>query len=305
MRSNFIDRTGEENYNKQGCLMKIIEYKNNANVIIEFQDEYKYTTRANYDSFIKGRVKNKMYRIGETKYNKRNKLMKIIEYNGYNDIVVEFPEDHHVKVHTTYKSFDEGTVKSPYDRTVYDVGYKGDGKYNYYHDHKHAWDTWSQMIRRCYDPYMINENLSYKDCFVCEEWHNFQNFAEWYYVNYYEVPGEKMQLDKDIISKHNKIYSPETCVFVPQYINSLILNKPKSRGKYPIGCYYSNGKIAVHCTTNEKTVHLGLYDSVKEAFSVYKDFKEKYIKQVADNYRPFIPNKLYKAMYAWVIEIND
>ena len=244
-------------------------------------------------------------RTNEEKKNKRGKLMKIVKYYGHNDIMVEFPEDHNVVVHTTYKSFKDGTVKSPYDKTVYNVGFKGVGEYDSYYEHKQAWDTWERMLRRCYDPYMINENLTYKDCFVAEEWHNFQNFAKWFYDNYYEIPGENIQLDKDIIKKHNKIYCPDYCVFVPQCINSLIINKPKCRGKYPIGCYYSQGKIASHCTTLNKTQYLGRFNTIKEAFEAYKKFKEDYIKHVADNYKPYIPDKLYVALYNWVVEIND
>lgn len=244
-------------------------------------------------------------RTGEELYNKRGKLMKIVEYNGCKDIIVEFPDDCNARVHTNYKCFIEGTVKSPYDKTVYGVGFKGVGEYDSYYDHKRAWDTWERMLRRCYDPYTINDNITYKDCFVDSEWHNFQNFAKWFYENYYEIPGENMQLDKDIIKKHNKIYSPENCVFVPQCINSLILNKPKCRGKYPIGCYYSQGKIASHCTTLNKTKHLGRFDTVKEAFDAYKKFKEEYIKHVADVYKPYIPIKLYNALYNWVVEIID
>lgn len=245
-------------------------------------------------------------RTGEEKYNKRGKLMKIVEYNGCKDIIVEFPNDHNVRVHTNYKCFIEGVVKSPYDITVHNVGYKGYGKYNNYYEHKHAWDTWAHMLRRCYDPKTIEQNPTYKNCSVCKEWHNFQNFADWYYMNYYTVPWkENMQLDKDIIKKHNKIYCPENCVFAPQGINSLLINKPNSRGKYPVGCYASYDKICARCNTLNKTVHLGRFNTVREAFEAYKDFKENYIKQVADNYKDYIPKKLYDALYNWVVEIND
>ena len=37
----------------------------------------------------------------------------------------------------------------------------------------------------------------------------------------------------------------------------------------------------------------------------YSESKENYIKQVADDYKDLIPNKLYEAMYACQVEIND
>ena len=61
------------------------------------------------------------------------------------------------------------------------------------------------------------------DCSVYEGWHNFQNFAKWYEDNYYEIEEEQMHLDKDILVKGNKVYSPDTCVFVPETINGLFV----------------------------------------------------------------------------------
>ena len=42
-----------------------------------------------------------------------------------------------------------------------------------------------------------------------------------------------------------------------------------------------------------------------QAFTCYKAFKEKYIKQVADEYKDIIPQKLYEALYKYEVEIND
>ena len=42
-----------------------------------------------------------------------------------------------------------------------------------------------------------------------------------------------------------------------------------------------------------------------EAFLCYKTEKEKYIKEVADEFKPYIPQKLYEAMYNYKVEITD
>ena len=86
------------------------------------------------------------------------------------------------------------------------------------------------MLRRCYDEKLHKKYPTYIDCKVCEEWLNFQNFAKWYYNNYYEIENEKICLDKDILHKGNKIYSPDNCVFVPNNINVLFVKSDKSRG---------------------------------------------------------------------------
>lgn len=51
-------RTGAYLRNKQGCIMKILEYRNTREVLVEFQDEHKWQTWAEWSNVIKGKVKN-------------------------------------------------------------------------------------------------------------------------------------------------------------------------------------------------------------------------------------------------------
>ena len=142
---------------------------------------------------------------------------------------------------------------------------------------------------------------------MCEEWHNFQNFARWVEENIYFIDRDKINLDKDILQKGNKIYSPDTCIFVPQKINTLFCKANKIRGKYPVGVSYSkiNEKFQSKISKRNKTIHLGFFNTSEEAFYAYKKEKERYIKEVADDYKPYIPQKLYEAMYRYEIEITD
>ena len=120
-----------------------------------------------------------------------------------------------------------------------------------------------------------------------------------------------MQLDKDILYKGNKIYSRETCIFVPQRINSLFVKCDKSRGKDPIGVSdLPSGNYEVSCGNGYgKSVYLGSYPTKEEAFQVYKQYKEKVIKEVIDSYEGKIPepfySKLKTAMYNYEVEIDD
>lgn len=203
-------------------------------------------------------------------------------------------------------------MKNLYNKNISGVGYLGEGKYNR-KDYFKIYYIWTQMLQRCYNPYCINKHPTYKDCYVCEEWHCFQNFAKWYEDNYYEVPNEEMCLDKDILFKGNKIYSPETCIIVPKRINSLFVKSNNLRGKYPIGVVYDKERnnLRVYCNICEnkknKTKSLGRFPLNRpfQAFTCYKEFKENYIKQVAEEYKEFIPIELYNAMYNYQIEIND
>jgi hypothetical protein len=137
----------------------------------------------------------------------------------------------------------------------------------------------------------------------------YKNFKEWYKENWYEIEGERMALDKDILYKGNKIYSPENCIFVPQRINSLFVKNDRRRGELPIGVNYNKkrNKYRAQCNyLSYGNVTLGSYDDPKEAFyKGYKPFKEKYIKEIADEYKDKIPQQLYDAMYNWVVEITD
>ena len=256
-------------------------------------------------------------RTGEENYNTFGTLMKIVEYKNALDITVEFQDEHKEKVHAQYNDFKKGKVKNPYDKTVYGVGYIGAGKYKASGKggrQTKAYITWQSMLQRCYDPYELNRRPTYIDCYVCGEWHCFQNFAEWYYKNYYEIENDMMCLDKDILCKGNKIYSPKTCVFVTEKINKLFIKCDKIRGEYPIGVGYNkaSGKLLVRCRIldengKHKTKHLGYFPLNRpfQAFYTYKVFKEDYIKEVADEYKDLIPKKLYEAMYRYDVEIND
>ena len=259
-------------------------------------------------------VKNE--RIGEENYNTYGTLMRIVEYYNKENIIVEFQDEYRIKVSAKYINFKKGKIKNPYDKSIYNIGYIGVGEFEIYNGNKHTevYKVWHDLIKRCYEPYFINKNLTYKDCIICEEWHCFQNFAEWYYKNYYECNNETMELDKDILFKNNKIYSSKTCIFVPHRINSLFVKCNKVRGEYPIGVSYSkrDNILTAQCNIldenrRRKNIHLGEFSLNKpfQAFTAYKNFKENYIKQVADEYKELIPIKLYEALYKYEVEIND
>ena len=72
--------------------------------------------------------------------------MKIIKYNSYSDIIVEFQDKYKVKVPTNYGNFKKGMVRNPYDKTVYDVGYFGIGKYSI-KNHQKIYNVWNKNRR--------------------------------------------------------------------------------------------------------------------------------------------------------------
>jgi hypothetical protein len=229
--------------------------------------------------------------------------MKIIKYNSSNDMEIQFDNGYIKKCY--YYDFIKGRIYNPLDKTNYNIGYLGIGEYV---SKDKPYSTWRRMLQRCYDETFLVKYTTYKGCAVCDEWHNYQNFAKWYDENYYTVQNEKMELDKDILIKGNKIYSPETCVFVPEYINYLFVKRNKLRGEYPIGVtlHSDKDKLIAQChDINKKSIYIGKYYTIEEAFEAYKNYKEKLIKDIADMYYGLIPQKLHEAMYKYKVEITD
>ena len=128
----------------------------------------------------------------------------------------------------------------------------GEGKYKVSINGKltDEYKIWYNMLDRCYDSKFQKREPTYKGCKVEDYLLNFQHMGEWIEKNYYEVHGEVMHLDKDILCKGNKIYSRDTCIFVPKRINSLFVKCDKSRGKDPIGVDQSpSGNYRANCYT--------------------------------------------------------
>ena len=139
--------------------------------------------------------------------------------------------------------------------------------------------TWKNMLERCYDSNLHLKHPTYIGCIVCEEWLTFSNFKAW--METQDFGGK--DLDKDILVKGNKIYSPETCIFVTNAINKLFTKGDASRGEYKIGVNFNkrDGKYQAGCSVNNKSKFLGYYSTEEEAYQAYKVFKTAYIKIIA------------------------
>lgn len=161
------------------------------------------------------------------------------------------------------------------------------------------------MLCRCYSHKYQEKKPTYIGCYVCEEWLSFSNFKEWFDNNY----REGYQLDKDILVKGNKIYSPETCCFVPQEINQLLIKCNGSRGQHPLGVSYHSqlNKFQVRMRISNIGKNLGLFNTANEAFQAYKTAKEAHIKEVATEYytKGKINERVYQALMKYEVEITD
>ena len=285
-----------------GNPLEIIEYRAKDDVDVLAFNGMIFNTQ--YVTFVNGLKKEmqKIYRNGEENKNNQGCGMRIINYQDTRHCTIKFDDGTIIK-NVMYSSFKNGSVKNNNFKSIYGVGYYGYGKYT--SDYK-AYVYWFNMLNRCYNPKYLKTRPTYLQCSVCEEWHNYQNFAKWFEENYYEVDDEEMCLDKDIMIKGNKIYSPDTCVFVTQLINCIFTKGNKTRGECCIGISIKHNKYQVYVSEYGKSKPgLHSFDNEYDAFLEYKMEKEKYIKEVADKYREKIPNRLYQALYKYEVEFDD
>lgn len=251
----------------------------------------------------------------EEKYNNQGCLMKIVEDNSYSNIVVEFQDKYKARVKTQYCNFSKGSVKNPYHPVIYGVGIAGN-KYKTVDENSKSikeYTIWYHILQRCFDKKYIKRHPAYQNVTVCKEWLYFPNFYEWLHnqSNFNKwYKGSRWAVDKDILNKGNKTYSPENCCIIPQNVNCLFLKREAERGQYPIGVYYNGDGFVARCRNPliDKVVELGCYSTPEKAFYLgYKPYKENIIKQVAqiEYDAGNITKQCYDAMMNYKVEITD
>lgn len=232
----------------------------------------------------------------------------VIAYNSFKDVTVKFHNPEFI-TKCRMNNLREGMVKNLLTPLVYGKGYLGVGKYQ--PSNRILYRVWNRVLERAYSEKWLIKYPYYAGTTVCDEWHNFQNFAAWCetqkFFNAKDVKGNSYHLDKDILVKGNKVYSPETCCFVPAELNGLVISNKQRRGTLPIGVsfYKSTGKFKASVAFYGKAQHIGYFDTVEDAFQAYKQAKESYIKDMANNWEGRIEDKVYKTLKEYSVDIDD
>ena len=196
-------------------------------------------------------------------------------------------------------------------KLVYGVGFNS-GKYPAYTAKKHTkeYKLWNGMLERCYSPIYYSRH-TYENCSVSETFKHYSNFYEWCQTQIgfgnRDSNGKSWCLDKDFLVKGNRLYSEDTCLFLPHKINCLISSVKSARGLSLIGTHLvkKSGRYESYANLDGVRTSLGYYDTSLEAFSVYKAAKEAYIKQVAEQYKDVIDPRAYKALLEYEVNIDD
>ena len=174
------------------------------------------------------------------------------------------------------------------------------------------YDAWFGMLKRCYSSKFQLANPTYTGCSVSENFKHYSFFYEWCQeqIGFGNTSdkGKVWQLDKDLLAKDNKVYSEDTCCFVPAMVNSLLISRRAKRGDCPIGVYWdkSQSKFKSQCNVGKSEQRMiGYFNTQEEAFQAYKKVKESYIKKVANEYKDQLDPRAYEALINYRVEITD
>ena len=233
-------------------------------------------------------------------------VIRVLEYRSSNDVLIEFVGLNYITT-ARMSNIKTGKVGYPFHPNKYGA-YFGIGPYTN-HNIPKVYDIWYEMFTRVYNENDLNKrNNTYKGLYICQEWFNYQAFAEWY-INYSNLLNPDFyndyQIDKDILQwgiEGNHYYSPQTCCLIPSTLNMALANHNVERisePDLPVGVT-DNGKgtrrsFSINISMYGESSYLGTFNDPMEAFSVYKFHKEKYIKELADYY--FSMNCILKDVY--------
>lgn len=180
------------------------------------------------------------------------------------------------------------------------------GKYNAI-----EYEHWRGMLRRCQEIWWV-KHPAYNETSCSENFKHYSFFYEWCHKQIgfgnKDNKGKLWQLDKDLLVGGSKVYSEDTCIFLPQEINKLIVKNKPTRGEYPIGVHWDKKlkKFISQCNgVSENSKHLGCFDTQHEAFEAYKTFKESYIKRKANEYKSQLDPRAYQALLNYTVEITN
>jgi len=144
------------------------------------------------------------------------------------------------------------------------------------------YSAWKHMLGRCYSAKFQAGCPTYTGCSVAPEWKSFMTFRSWMV----ERDWQGRQLDKDLLFPGNKVYSPQTCVFVSDGVNTFTIDSAATRGEWPIGVNWhkQKGKFAAMCSNpfTGKKEHLGYFTCPDAAHEAWRKRKHELALQFAE-----------------------
>lgn len=239
------------------------------------------------------------FSVGEEFTTKNYGNVRIKESDGKARVIVVFENTGYEKS-VSKCELAKGNIRDNFAETVCGFGISdipsrvnGEKTYTYI--------RWLAMIKRCYGNNVGRVVENYKDCQVSQQFKRLSDFSTWA-ESQVGFGNDGWGLDKDILVKGNKIYSPDTCCFVPPEINSIFTFGNRANNEKLLGVKKCSENVLIAQTSlNGKYKHLGSFKNENEAFNCYKMFKEDRIKYLAFKWRDDIDKKVYDALMSWEV----
>ena len=245
--------------------------------------------------------------VGKVCKSKSSGDFKILKYNDSGNVEIQF-------LKTGYEStvqlgnIRNGEVKDPYSPSVHGIGVLGTKYPSRVNGvQTKEYDLWYNMLVRCYSDTYQKKKPTYEGCKVSDKFKSYEYFYEWCHKQV-GFDNQDWHLDKDLLTKGNKVYSENTCVFLPREINQVLVKRTASRGEHLIGVYWHSKGKAFRAQVNKnkgKPEHLGSFKTELEAFNAYKTAKESFIKEVANKFKSRIDDRAYDALMNYEVNIDD
>ena len=249
--------------------------------------------------------------VGKVCKSKSSGDFKIVKYNDVRNVEIQFINTGYRKV-AEMKEVRNGNIKDPYSPSVFGVGIVG----TKYPSSKSGVQTkeyklWCRMLVRCYSESFKKKQPTYEGCEVSDKFKSYEYFYEWCQKQIgfnNDGNGNPFHLDKDLLIKGNKVYSEDSCVFMPKEINLLLTKREALRGKHLIGVSWKKANKAFVATVNKNKGNskwLGYFKTELEAFNAYKQAKESFVKEQANKWKDKIDPRAYNALMNYTVEITD
>jgi hypothetical protein len=154
---------------------------------------------------------------------------------------------------------------------------------------------WINMISRCYDTKYHHKQPTYIGCSVCEEWKTLSKFKEWF--DQQPLERQSWCLDKDLLITGNKVYSPETCILVPHWLNNFITENCAARGQYMLGVCWNKraGKFQARLRVDGNVKTVGYFTDELSAHIAWKTAKLQTVHDMKDELNQ-IDHRLYEVL---------
>lgn len=248
--------------------------------------------------------------LGKTFKMEDGSIVKIIAYRKSRSLTVEFLDTGYI-LNTRLSRVKLGKLKDRLKPSVKGVGIIGLDKISTARKHHREYALWDGMLDRCYNEITQKKQKAYNGCSVSDDFLFYPNFKKWCNeqigFNSVDEFGRSFNLDKDILFKNNKIYSPQTCCFVPSEINAIMASCKRDKGSTMVGTAYDKKlkKYRSAITREGVKTHLGCFEKEIDAFMVYKVEKEAHIKLVAEKWKNEIDIRVYEALISHQVETTD